>query len=53
MTFYWLVILVICGLARGWDTIGLLEWLLLIPFAIQDSFDTDLKKWLKRKAVWR
>ena len=44
----WLVTLCGVGMTQGWDTISIQEWLLLVPFFLQDQFDTDLHRGLKK-----
>jgi hypothetical protein len=39
MSIVWLIILIVHGLAAGWDFHPLLWWL-LVPFGVQDLHDT-------------
>ena len=40
MTLFWLIILIIYGMATGWHNIHPLMWWLLIPFTAQDIYDS-------------
>ncbi len=44
MTLVWLIILALWAIIGGLNTIPLVAWLLLIPFALQDVFDTGNKQ---------
>ena len=39
MSIIWLLVLLVYGLAAGWDRISDLHWLLVIPFFLHDIYE--------------
>lgn len=52
MVVIWLIVLIIYGCVNSFASIGALEWFLLIPLALEDSYTSGLSgqiKALKRR----
>lgn len=45
MAIPWFVILIIWGILAGFNTIPVVAWLLLVPFAMQDVYDASKNRW--------